>query len=184
MTSAEECLYEHVRLLQDSLHCVTPAKLLHKGSALNTVNMLRLEPGSGVPLRRSGTRSSFHLTVLQGYLIIRQSDEARPRSRLTIVHYAYKILASDGREIVAFHWHPGRGGVDWPHMHVGSTFIDATQHDIGRRFSALHLPTSRISIEQVIEALITQFDVAFLRADWQHVLDAGQSTFRQSRTWA
>lgn len=185
MTSAAECLYDHARPFQDALHCVTQAKLIHKGWSLNTVHTIALQQGTGVPVRRSGPLAPFRLTAAQGYRIIREPDEdTGHRFRLTVEHYAYKILASDGREVVAFHWHPGRGGVDWPHIHVGSTFIDATQYDIGRRFSSLHLPTSRISIEQVVEALITQFDVTPLRADWQTVLNAGKSTFREFRTWA
>jgi hypothetical protein len=164
---------------------VTQAKLKHNGWSLDPNLAMAFQHGQAVPLRRSGQRSPLLFEMTQGYLVV-QEPEARDvlRFRLSVTYYQYRIMANDGREIVAFHWHPGRGGVNSPHLHVGSLLIDSIRHDLGRRFSALHLPTSRISIEQVIEALITQFDVTPLRADWQSILNAGKATFERSRTWA
>ena len=185
MPSVEECIWNHARPLQDALHCVTAAKIQVKGRSLNVDHAVTFQHGLEVTLRRSDHRSSLLLAVTQGYRILRNSEVGeQPDFRLTITLYYYTIMSIDGREIVSFQWHPNSGGVDSPHLHIGSLMIDTNRHDLGRRFSRLHLPTSRVSIEQVIEALITQFDLTPMRADWRSVLDEGLGAFTQSRTWA
>ena len=185
LPNAEECVISHIGSLQNALHCVTQAKPRHDGWSVGADHAVTFQHDSEVTLRRSDHRSSLRFALSQGYRITRDLDADQvQRFRLTATHYDYGIMANDGREIVVFHWHPERGGVTWPHLHVGSLMIDSTRHDIGRRFSGLHLPTSRISIEQVVRALITQFDVTPLRANWQSILDEGDVAFKQTRTWA
>ncbi|CAN5660458.1 hypothetical protein BH24CHL1_BH24CHL1_10600 [soil metagenome] len=185
MTTAEGCVLRHAQSFQDALHCVTQAKIKHNGWALESNLAVAFQHGQAVPLRRSGRRSPLFFEVAQGYRVFREPEpDDVPQYGLSVTYYEYRIMADDGREMIVFHWHPGRGGVNWPHLHVRSLMIDSSRHDLGRRFSTLHLPTSRVSIEQVVEALITQFDVTPLRADWQRILDAGQSAFKESRKWA
>lgn len=183
MASADECLFDYWHFLEAALHCVTQAKTTHSGWAINTDHSISFQHFPEITLRRSANRSPLRLKISIGYRIT-PMPVSESEYHLTISYYAYSISAINGREIVVFHWHPGGVGIDWPHLHVGSLLVDSSQHDIGRRFSRLHLPTSRVSIEQVVRALITQFDVTPIRSDWQTILDEGDLMFRQARTWA
>lgn len=87
--------------------------------------------------------------------------------------YAYRILEPNGREIVAYHWHPtGESAITRPHMHLSSRMPAI---DLGPRFdpvvlAEMHLPTGRIRLADVVRLLIEEFGVAPQRPDWQAVL--------------
>ena len=97
--------------------------------------------------------------------------------------YAYQVLTNDGAEILVFHWHPedpwrpnGKSEVRFPHLHPPQALPTI---DLGPRFPpvamrGMHIPTGSIEIEDVVELLIREFDIAPLREDWRAVLAMGR----------
>ncbi len=92
------------------------------------------------------------------------------------VAYFYQLSDNSGKELVAWHWHPGRG-VDHPHIHTALG-------DIGK---GIHLPSGRVSIESVIRMLIDELGVQPTRDhkdDWREVIDHAESLFLKHRRWS
>jgi hypothetical protein len=83
------------------------------------------------------------------------------------VGYQYTLRDIDGREIIAYHWHPeGRSHVTTPHIHLGPGA------EMGRRdLARAHLPTGQVMLEDVLRFAITELGVRPLRRDWSEVLD-------------
>lgn len=92
--------------------------------------------------------------------------------------YSYQLRERAGREIIAFHWHPGRRGQpDFPHLHITSQ-VGAVQIP-----AKSHVPTGRVSIESVIRFLIEELHVRPLRPNWDRVLIEGEQSFNDRRNW-
>lgn len=92
--------------------------------------------------------------------------------------YVYQLHDQGGRELIAFHWHPGQSHQpDFAHLHV--TTVDQPPQ-IQRKH---HVPTGRVSLESVIRFAIQELGVRPLRPDWEQVLDAGQAKFDARRSW-
>jgi hypothetical protein len=84
-------------------------------------------------------------------------------------------------EVIAWHWHP-RTTPDrpTPHVHV------RVDHDqLQGTLSKMHLPTGRVSFEEVIRFLIDDLDVIPARpGDWEALVRDSEDRFRAFRTWS
>ncbi len=99
--------------------------------------------------------------------------------KVTVAAYDYVFSDVTGRELVAYHWHPGGAShVDSPHLHLG---VATGISHAGLREA--HLPTGRVSLESIVRLAIEAFGVRPLRADWRRVLDQGEAAFNRRRTW-
>jgi hypothetical protein len=136
---------------------------------------LMLAGGEPVPL---GGASQLRLTVLQQYRIVEDSGPRGPWKVQTVA-YTYAFDDVDANELVGFHWHPrGPSPVTWPHLHVGP----AAQ--VGAYIApSTHIPTGRVSLEEVIRLAITELGVDTERDDWADVLDETQTAYETWRTW-
>ena len=91
----------------------------------------------------------------------------------------YHLYDTEHRLILGYHWHPGGNShVEAPHLHVYVTASFA-----GRDLAKRHFPTSRITLEDLAELLITEFEVAPRRADWRDVLARTRAVHETERTW-
>ena len=90
----------------------------------------------------------------------------------------YALYDVDGREVVAYHWHPeGRSGVTTPHLHLG------TGASVGRRdLAGAHLPTGRILLEDVLRLGVAELGVRPLRRDWREILERARGSREESAT--
>jgi hypothetical protein len=86
--------------------------------------------------------------------------------------YSYSIRERSGEELLRYDWHPQIEHIPYPHVHIADS-----------QLKKLHLPTSRITIEQVLRLLITQFKVKPNRPDWRATLARGQRTFEDYCSW-
>lgn len=122
--------------------------------------------GKRVPLRGQH-RLSFEL--LHTYRTMRGASGWEAHTDA----YSYQFYAPGDREIVAFHWHPGRGGHHAPHAHF-------RQLNDPIPMGKCHVPTGRISLPSVVRFLIEELAVEPLRPDWSAVLtDAEQDAVVQ-----
>lgn len=90
--------------------------------------------------------------------------------------YFYHVYANDGREFIAFHWHPERGRVVLPHAHF-RTLNDPVP------MGKAHIPTGRVSLEAVVRLLIDELAVQPIRPDWERLLAGTERAFIERRGW-
>jgi hypothetical protein len=88
------------------------------------------------------------------------------------------VVTDDHAEVILYHRHPD-GDVKTPHLHLGSSQLRrdavAESHD--------HIPSGRVSLEQVVWFLITQQDIVAARTNWQQVLRENDAKFVKWWTW-
>ncbi len=125
---------------------------------------LLLALNNGLPARLRGT-SRFGLQLQQTYRIV----EPATRGNLWTVRvtgYAYAVLDSEQREVLAYHWHPkGNSPVAIPHLHLeqGALVERPEVRDA-------HLPTGSISVAIFLRFLIDDLSVEPVRPDWESIL--------------
>ena len=130
-------------------------------------------------LAASGDRRLF-LSLSHEYVI---EGAATGEPRVSTLSYIYNIYDDpDGEPLLGYHYHPERGGDDpvpYPHLHVyGAPVTMADRH-----LPKLHLPTSRIALEDVVRLLIEGFGVE-PRAGYADLDEQGQSRWRRELTVA
>jgi hypothetical protein len=96
-----------------------------------------------------------------------------PRSiRVEVISYIYTVMTLDRIELVSYQWHPhGEGDTDFPHVHIGPAM---SRHDsVVRPGEAhkIHLPTSEVSLADVLRLAITELGVEPRRKDWETILN-------------
>ena len=157
-----EAVANYITSLQKLVSCVTL-------SVINAeLHQLALAPHSftindGEPVLLSGP-SRLQLALRQYFVAV---DSIQSSAwQIQVSSYFYELLDSDGREVLAYHWHPrGNSPVATPHLHleqgaqVGRTVVrDA------------HLPTGDVSLEAILRVLIVEMGVRPLRPDLESIL--------------
>jgi hypothetical protein len=97
------------------------------------------------------------------------------RANLTPAGYAMSILDAEGREIIAYHWHPESiSPIDFPHIHLTSRVSAFDVPKSGRPIALgeMHISTGFVTLARVVRMLIEEFDVGSLRGDWRAILAA------------
>jgi hypothetical protein len=102
-------------------------------------------------------------------------DETKDQSgSVLVVAYEYRLLDRDHRELLVYHWQPGRefAGPDHPHLHVSAPLaaqvVATTRRTIP--LDKLHLATERVTLAAVIRMLIEEFGVSPIHRDWRRRL--------------
>ncbi len=112
-------------------------------------------------------RSGVSLYVAHHVGIVESDEPSAPWHALTS-GYVYPLGDTEGRELVAFHWHPSAPNiVTNPHLHLGP--IAKAGH---QRLAVAHIPTGRVSLQDVLRLAITELGVSVQREDWDDVLQA------------
>lgn len=138
--------------------------------------MHALTLAGGQTVRLQGD-ARLHLSLSQRYRIVEASEALGPW-KVATAGYFYEIADSETREIVTFQWHPESSSpVTTPHLQLGSGA--KVEHEL---LGKCHIPTSRVSIEQVIRLAIELG--ARPRDGWEAVLESSQAVHEQWRTWA
>jgi hypothetical protein len=128
---------------------------------------------------RLGRDPGVRMLMSIQYRIVEAEGERGPW-KTTVAQYEYALLNDDGDELLGFHWHPeGRSEVVWPHVHVGSVALDKA----GALSRRVHVPTSRVAVEDVLRVAIMDLGVQPLRDDWKPVFRETQDVFERWRTW-
>ncbi len=158
--------------LNVAVSCVTRDVLVASGSDLNKIESLILN--KGLPSKLKSNPYLF-LTAAMLYSVTKSEGERGPW-KVSTAAYRYGIHDSQQVEILSYHWHPQTTRQD-PHLHLGSgskvmNFLRRT-----------HLPTGRVSLEEVLRFLIEELKVKPLRQDWNEMLKSTQSQYEQFRSW-
>jgi hypothetical protein len=119
-------------------------------------------------------------SVAMHYRVIKVEGKRR-RWKVSTVAYAYAVyIIREGKqcEVLSYHWHPRTTPQhSHPHLHVG----EAAQ---AKLLEKLHLPTRRVSIEELLRFFITELKVKTLRSDWKDVLAKTQELHEEFPTWS
>ena len=156
--------------LNRALSCVTKAVLVASGSdPSNQRHAVVLNNGNPVSLR---SNPLLLLTVLMHYKVVQAQGQLGPW-KVSTVGYIYAIQDKQGHESFAYHWHPtSTPQYDYPHLHVHSGIL-----------AKIHLPTRRISLEEMLRLVITQLNVKPLKKEWEKVLRETRQAHQKFRTW-
>jgi hypothetical protein len=99
-----------------------------------------------------------------------------------VVSVTYQLLAGDGKsrldEIVTYHWTPNDLAAkrSWPHLHIGSAFIDPAARREPWALHKTHFLTGPITAAGFVRMAVEEFGVEPLTADWEQRLAAEPST--------
>ncbi len=103
-------------LLQQAIACISTAVLSERPPS-PTRTLFLAHPISS-PHGRVTVRIQHAFVVIHD-----QSRATRERWEARTAGYMYKLDGADGREILAYHWHPaGRSHKQRPHLHIGAGF--------------------------------------------------------------
>lgn len=160
--------------LQQDVSCVTPDVLMTSTGGRSTID--RIHSLSLADGRALITGDGLQLEVGLQYSIIKTGDTGKMAYRCTTKSYAYSILDGDDKRLYDWHWHPfGKSNFYEPHAHTYSTDPLLPPR--------AHIPTGRVSLEQVIRFVIDQLGVEPLRNDWDSVLSLNEGLFELHRSW-
>jgi hypothetical protein len=119
---------------------------------------------------RLARRSGGHIGLYVLHAFSTVADATRPRSerwRARTVGYQYRLEDEDGREVIAYHWHPqGQSHVAFPHLHLG-----AALGTLRPEMLKAHLHTGVVSPVAVLTPAVEEFAVTPRRTDWSGIFD-------------
>lgn len=147
--------------LQRALSCVTVAVFARQsGSSRSELSLT-----CPLALARGG---HLTLTIWHYYLLVADaSHDARRRWQARTTGYRYAIEDADGREILAYHWHPtGRSHTTMPHLHLG-----AGAGTLRPELTKAHLATGPVTPVALLTLLLEPFAVRPRRTDWPAILE-------------
>jgi hypothetical protein len=155
--------------LQRAVSCVYHAVIHHGGREyeVNTGPYALVIGG----VRRLKRNPPLTLDIRMQYKIVEASGDRGPY-KVKITAYMYIVEDHRGHELFSYHWHPDSPEVKFPHLHV--------EHPTLKK---AHLPTGRISLEEVLRLLITDFGVCPLKSNRDEILTETLGKFSTYRTW-
>lgn len=165
----------YLRFLQKSLSCISSAIWLTGPRPGGEEGELALTT-SDDPISLRGEAGPAFLSAGQHFRTI-QDERFEGEWKVRTEGYAYRVALSEetGPFLFAWHWHPNTRPD--PHLHVGADHPEVTE------LPRLHVPTGRVSFEEVVRFLVTDLRVVPARRDWQETLAETESRFRAFRTW-
>lgn len=157
--------------MQRSLSCLSP-QVWHAGSSV-----LVIGDKDPVQLDRAGAPPLF-LWATQDFHTALGTGSRRRDWKVYTDGYAYTVSEDPNLsyELLSWHWHP-RTRVD-THLHIGKS------HPTHGGLADYHVPSGRVSFEQVARFLLTDLGVTPARDDWDAVLSASHSLFVKFRRWS
>lgn len=180
-----EAVDAFVKPLVDAINCLTEdcsPRVQDAGLGRESVVTF----GQGLPLKLQHRSTNYGLTASLRFKIVPAPPPAGP-FRTTVVGYTFELRrgatpTNKGDRVIAYHHHPRpTTRVQSPHCHLGLSPADVGMAAaIG---SGRHLPTGRITLEEIVVYLIDEVKVVPARADWRDVVKGSLRNHRDWRTW-
>lgn len=168
-----EALNRYKGVLQRSLGVVTKS-IWTAGESPRAKGIWFLQTSES-PLRLVAEGGSIYFRATQAFTI-EKSRTILGEWKVRTTQYVYAIGGGPDIEdqIAAWHWHPDVR--EECHLHVYH------EDAIVGPLSDLHLPTKRVSFEQVLRFLIVDLKVR-AAPNWERVLADGQARFDEFKSW-
>lgn len=170
-----EALNRYKEVLQRSLGCVTRA-IWVAGSVPAERDVYFLQP-SELPLRLPRSTGGYIYLWAAQRFAYEKSGRFVGEWKVRTLQYMYTVGAGPNQAtdaICAWHWHPEVR--DDCHLHIYQ------EDGILGPLNRLHVPTSRVSFEQVLTFAILDLGVQG-RAGWEEVMKDSERRFGEYRTW-
>lgn len=126
-------------------------------------------------LLRTPLAPELYFSAVQDFSLVFDAELNQWRVRTHAYAYWVHTLPQERYGLLNWHWHPPERAR--PHFHLSAQIRDFG--DI-RDF---HIPSGRVSFEEVVRFLIEDLRVRPQRDDWSAVLDRVESRFKKFRTW-
>ncbi|WP_133120820.1 hypothetical protein [Mycolicibacterium goodii] len=141
-----------------------------KPKRINEEGAWLLNDADGLYIPKLGTLNARqHFRLIENEKIPLASNAGK--FRVTTLSYLYSVELESGN-VIDWHWHPtGEGDERRPHMHV--SFVPGA-----------HLPCSRHTFEEVVEACIEITGGKAACEDWRERLDMSRELHNEHRSWA
>lgn len=170
-----EALRRYKRVLQRSLGVVTQAVWVtgEREQARGT-HFLRT---SEVPLRLTSVGGGYVYLAANQSFTYEKHGRFVGEYKVKTLGYIYAVGLGPSREdtIVAWHWHPENRPDCHAHVYA--------PHDLlPEGLAELHIPTSRVSMEQVLRFLIQDLGVR-ARTGWEDAIADSEGRFLEYRSW-
>lgn len=169
-----------VEPLKETLACIANLKVSVGNGGASTVDTphpLYLNGGNPVPI--SGPHRRLSIDIRMRYEITRDHEAQGGPYRVRTLAYHYQLADSEGAEVICCQWQPnGASHVKSPHLHVGASQLQPTAI-----LHKVHVPTSRVSVEQFVRLAI-DLGVQPLVLDYKERLNFREQEFRLQRSWA
>lgn len=167
--------------IQQAVSCLGQAKVLLSTPAQDetAARALTLNHSGYMSLRQVNRPNprviDFHMTI--NFHLAKQPELENWKVQTDA--YRYRLVV-DASESLLFHWHPeGRSSFDRPHLHVGNR--ELAKHAL--LSGKAHVPTARVSLEEVVNFLIQDLGVPPATKDWESRLLSSAEIFRRYRSW-
>lgn len=175
--NAKEARQDFLAPIERTLKCLTFAHrftMREPASADSTRFAMVLNGGEPAVLRASDG-PSFDLYVAMALDLVPFEEG---QVRLSTRRYIYEIQVAHAQgkreQLVRWHWHPeGRSRYVHPHLHLPE----------GAPYSKVHVPSGRITFEDVVEFMICELRVEPTHESWQSALDEVRQRHVQYRSW-
>jgi len=194
VATPERAFDAFITRFRSTVGCVAEAGAFGDGREVGGVQSVVLTPrgfeaGDPAPLRSRSGQRDLQLRVAFQYTIVAVPGDREERYRVTPLAYWYGILDGEGREILLFHWHPaGVSNVLTPHLHIPGAASVALGTRSGKgngkrsvHLGRMHVPTGYVSLEDVVELLIVEFEVQPRHPDWLAVITANRAASESIR---
>lgn len=164
--------------LQDSLKCIHPTAIFYSSKRPITggaEEMVMTTSPDSIELQVSGG-GVLYLSAAQSFRMRRHKGEWKAST----LEYIYNVgERPDARDYMfAWHWHPNQPP-DWCHLHVAAELSNQM------RLDRKHLPTARVSFEEVLWFLIDEFEVvsAVPPDECKTRLEENRARHEKHRSW-
>lgn len=128
--------------------------------------------GRAVSLRAVNRNRRLSFFMAYEYRVVEVSG-GRRSYQVQPAGYRYRLLDTEERELLAYHWHPvGPSSVTYPHLHLSGRLhpLELGGEDGPIAFGEIHLPTGFVTLADVVRLLIAELAVVPRRSDWPAVL--------------
>jgi hypothetical protein len=125
----------------------------------------------------------FGLVAAMRFRVI--EDPSNGPFRVSTLEYIYDIVVESagspaGTSALLWHWHPKTTpDIQEPHLHVKSGWADVHID----RLTGAHIPTSRVTFEDVLMFMHTELGFTPRTADWRARVEGSRRVHVDHRTW-
>lgn len=154
--------------LQRAISCVTPAVIIARGSGYHPGSEHTMILGDTESVKLPGADVALTMKLLAR---VQERGGHSGEWRVTTTAYSYTLSEPEGREIIVYHFHPGRRSpVEFAHLH-----LEAGARVTRAELQKAHIPTGFVEPEHVIWLSIREFGARPRRNDWEEVLRGAQA---------
>lgn len=134
-----------------------------------SVRTFGINAGRGMVLKSQGKPITL-LLAIQVEIVSGRQGVADERFKVSTRKWIH-ALRREGREMVAYHWHPDEpGDKSYPHLHLDGK-------------SSPHYPTGRVLIEDVLMLAVEVGAEPINREKWDECYARNRSNFALGATW-